>query len=360
MNRFPPTSRRLSDGLVLSRVPAGGNHNAGVVDTMSPYYWTRRTTSPLVSPHHEFRSQGEASTALLSLTDVTLDKPLQRRISEKVNGTPRLIQDDIKEKHKRKRAEMSKSRRREQCRANQARYRNKQKNAQLALDTSVEQLHQELKILKRQYQDVSSHEGGYQSPWLIAVEVFRLIETGFRSPWSMSSTQEMKNHTETRQIMVTLERAFAHDVAMGELRGVDALMDQLRLYSHYFDKPKLQLQRIESVGPVISVQAKLCVTVTKLTLQYLLPHLKEPTGEHQVKTGREQLYQRLCGQRLECSCLMTFLFDKDNYRVVRLATTIDLIPALLRVLGSLRDVSKVVEHAQVSSESVISTVRDTM
>ncbi|CAI5720774.1 unnamed protein product [Peronospora destructor] len=219
MSHFPPTSRRLSDGLVLPRVPAD-NHDADVVDTMTPYYWSRRTASPLVSLHHESNSKGK--------------RPLRFSLSL--------------------------------CRANQARYRDKQKNTELAFEKSVEQLHQELEILKRRYRDVSSHERSNQSPWLIAAEVFRLIETGFRSPWSIASTQEMKNHTSTRQIVVILERAFAHDVAMGELRGIDALMDQLRLYSDYFDKPNLQLERIESVGPVLSAQAKLSVTVTEFTL----------------------------------------------------------------------------------------------
>ncbi|CAI5742222.1 unnamed protein product [Peronospora destructor] len=329
MSHFPPTSRRLSDGLVLPRVPAD-NHNADVEDTMTPYYWSRRTASPLVSLHHESKFEGEASAALLSLTGVTVDRPLQLQISAKANETPRLIEDDIKKRHKRKRAEISKSRRREQCRANQARYRDKQKNTELALEKSVEHLHQELEILKRRYRDVSSHERSNQSPWLIAAEVFRLIETGFRSPWSISSIQEMKNHTTTQQIVVSLERAFAHDVAMTR---IDALMDQLRLYSDYFDKSNLQLERIELVGPVLSAQAKLSVTVTEFTLQYLFPHLEEPAREHQVEAGREHLYQRLLGQRLECSCLMTFLFDKDSYHVVRLATTIDLMPALLRVWG---------------------------
>ncbi|CAI5705882.1 unnamed protein product [Peronospora farinosa] len=335
MNHFPTTSKRQER-------------------------WPRVAPCPCRQPQCRLRGHHDAVLPVKTNSESSFDRSSQLR---KVNGTPRLIEDDIKERHKRKRAEISKYRRREQCRANQARYRDKQKIAQLALDKSVEELHQELEILKRRYRDVSSHERSNHSSWLIAAEVFRLIETGFRSPWSMSNTQEMKKYTETRQIVVTLERAFAHDVAMGELRGVDALMDQLRLYSHCFDKPSLQLQRIESVGSVMSAQAKLSVTVTEFTLQYLFPHLEKPAGEYQVKAGREQLYQQLLGQRLECSCLMTFLFDKDSYRVVRLATTIDLMPALLRVLGSLRDVSIVLEHAQISSESVISrldAVRDSM
>ncbi|ETI53679.1 hypothetical protein F443_03420, partial [Phytophthora nicotianae P1569] len=65
------------------------------------------------------------------------------------------------------------------------------------------------------------------------------------------------------------------------------------------------------------------------------------------------LSQRLLGQRLECDCSLAFLFDGDSARVVRLEINIDLTTPLLQALGSLKDVSKVLEHARVSSECVI-------
>ncbi|CAH0482305.1 unnamed protein product [Peronospora belbahrii] len=262
--------------------------------------------------------------------------------------------DKFTERHKRKRAEISQSRRREQCRANQARYRDKQRNAQMTLEKSVEQLHQELDVLKCKYRDLSSHGRSNQSPWSIAAEFFQLVETSFRSPWIMSSTHEMEKYTETRQLVTILERAFAKDVALGELRRADALMEQLRLYSHYFGEPDLQLQRIESMAPhVTAAHGILSVTVTEITLQHVFSHVKKPASGDQTEVSPRQLYQRLLGQRLECSCLVIFLFNKASDHVVRLVATIDLIPALLRVLGNLRDVSKVFEHAQVSLESVI-------
>ncbi|ETM53383.1 hypothetical protein L914_03129, partial [Phytophthora nicotianae] len=48
-----------------------------------------------------------------------------------------------------------------------------------------------------------------------------------------------------------------------------------------------------------------------------------------------------------------FLFDGDSARVVRVEINIDLTTPLLQALGSLKDVSKVLEHARVSSEFVI-------
>ncbi|KAI9990963.1 hypothetical protein PInf_018581 [Phytophthora infestans] len=350
MNSHPFAPRPLSESLT-SFVRPRGRYHAGVVGlttpfeaAVSPYDTYQRAGKPEVDcppMRDELRAKGEASNTLLSLTRESSRKPKMA-----MDQSP----TRLKETHKRKREDANKSRRREQCRANQARYRDKQRNAQLQLERSVEQLHKELDTLKRRYRDLASRERSNQSPWSIVAEVFRLLETSFRSPWRVASTREMRNHSETRQILAILERAFAHDAAMGELRGVDALMEQLLLFSQYFGQPHLKLQRIESVAPgVMAARAKLSVTVTELTLRHAFPHLEEPAGGE----GRVLLFQRLLGQRLECDCSLSILFDEDSERVARLEVSIDLATPLYEVLGSLKDVSNVLEHARVSSECVI-------
>ncbi|KAG2792864.1 hypothetical protein PC129_g23219 [Phytophthora cactorum] len=63
--------------------------------------------------------------------------------------------------------------RRQQCRTNQARYRDRQRNAQMQLEKRVEQLQQEV---KRKYRDLASREKSNQSPWRVVAEVFSLFE----------------------------------------------------------------------------------------------------------------------------------------------------------------------------------------
>ncbi|KAF1781515.1 hypothetical protein GQ600_1333 [Phytophthora cactorum] len=75
--------------------------------------------------------------------------------------------------------------RRQQCRTNQARYRDRQRNAQMQLEKRVEQLQQEVSSLKRKYRDLASREKSNQSPWRVVAEVFSLFESSFRSPWRM-------------------------------------------------------------------------------------------------------------------------------------------------------------------------------
>ncbi|KAJ8535081.1 hypothetical protein ON010_g13657 [Phytophthora cinnamomi] len=243
--------------------------------------------------------------------------------------------------------------RRQQCRVNQARYRNKQREAQVQLEKNVEQLHQEVNNLKRRYRDLSSRERSSQSPWSIVAEVFHLLENCFRSPWRMTSTKEMMSHPQTRLILTVLERAFAHDVAMGDLRGVDALMEQLRQYSQCFGDPHLQLKCIESVSAgVMAAQVELSVTVTELTLKHIFPHLMNDANSDTKEQGK-MLCDRLLGKRLQLSCTMNFLFDDLTCRVVRLEACIDFATALFRVFGDLEDVSLALEHARITSECTI-------
>ncbi|CAI5736354.1 unnamed protein product [Hyaloperonospora brassicae] len=366
MNCFRPTPSPLGDnlvGLVHPRAPAG-RLCTGVVDmtTSSLYYPLPHTDnySP-ISYVDDFGAKREASRALLYLTSTKTDGLTQLRFARKPSPTSSAVADKSLDQdtdpYHRKRAEVHEARRREQCRANQARYRDKQRHAQLALETSVGQLNQELVTLKRKFRDVSSRKRSNQTPWSITVEVFRLIEASFCSPWRMTSTQEMKRHAETRYTMTVLEQAFAHDAAMGDLQGVDTLLEQLRLYSQYFGTPSLQLQRIESVTPIVlAAQATLSMTVTEFTLRHMFPHVMDLSSQDHGKDGDELLYQRLLDQRLECNCSMTFFFDEDRDRVVRVSIDIELIPALLRVLGSLSDVAEVLEHAKISLESVVGDV----
>ncbi|OWY94308.1 Bzip transcription factor [Phytophthora megakarya] len=245
--------------------------------------------------------------------------------------------------------------RRQQCRTNQARYRDRQRAAQLQLENSVGELQQEVDQLKRQYRDLASRERNNHSPWSIVAEVFHLLESSIRSPWRLANSHEMKNHKDTRQSLATLEKAFASDVAMGNLTGIDELMNQLRQFSQYFGEPQLKLERIEAMVPgVMAGTAKLHVTVTEHTLRHIFPHLsKQSDVDDDVSDKHNSLYDRLLGKRIQCCCSMRFLFDEESGRVVRLETQIDLVPGMLRVLENLMDVSIALEHALISSECII-------
>ncbi|KAI9985442.1 hypothetical protein PInf_004800 [Phytophthora infestans] len=241
--------------------------------------------------------------------------------------------------------------RREQCRANQARYRNKQLNRRRELQRQIQRLEEDIQGLKVKRRSIRFERRTNQSPWTIIGEVFRLLDDGFRSPWRLASMEEMMKHAETRRSLEFLQKSFVHDVAMGELRGINALMDQWRRYSLYLEEPHLELKRVEALtSGVVTAVATLSATVTEFTVRCVFPHLKIPKG------GRGKvsvLDKKLTGQRLDCNCTITFLFDEHSGRIIRLEPSIDVVSPMLRLFGRLVDASVVIGKALLTSECAI-------
>ncbi|GMF29235.1 unnamed protein product [Phytophthora fragariaefolia] len=365
MNRHPPSHTELSDGLVglvRPRAPVAHQRNeAGIVmafrDVVTPYNTTMGTAA---SPTDESSGSGDA---FLSHRDYSA-QPLCRvepRMAVTSSMTPNetTCSSSVKSNgmFKRIRADgitsYSKSRRREQCRVNQTRYRNKQRNTLVQLENDVVRLRQEVKSLKSRYQDLLSQERSSHSPWSIVAEVFHLLESSFRSPWSITSTEDMMIHPQTRFTIAVLERAFALDAAMGDLRGVKALVEQLRIYSQCFGGSELRLKCIETVSAgVMAARAEFSVTLTEFTLKHMLPQLEERHG----RDYGDRLYKQLLDQQLECGCSLIFLFDGDTDRFMRLETVIDPVIPLFRLVGNLENVLGVMENARISPERILDNV----
>ncbi|OWZ12850.1 Bzip transcription factor [Phytophthora megakarya] len=247
-----------------------------------------------------------------------------------------------KKKPKRDRSAYYKSSaRRQQCRRNQARYRVKQRERQLQLKQSVEQLQQDVKNTESQHLDLACRKINDHSPWRIVAEVARLLQKGFQFPLSVANALEMNSHKEIQDIMEILNGSFAQNFTMGNIQGARAVIQQLRLHSQYFEDLELKLQRIEALTPtVLTAKAYLNVTVVMVTMQKLFPHLM--TGiSRSVNKRRRSLHDRLLGQRLTLNCSMTFLFDEESFRVVRIETSIDWVSALLMVLETLKDMPSI-------------------
>ncbi|POM78095.1 Bzip transcription factor [Phytophthora palmivora] len=321
-------------GHVLPRIPASHNHNGAL--TISNVNDLSNLTASRV---HEGSPVTTNTFSSLQVAKVSVT-PNARVSSVLIN------QDSVQPKAKKRKLSdyYQSSLRRRQCRTNQARYRNRQREYQANLEQNVIHLHEEVANLKRKYRDLSSRERISHSPWSIVAEVFHLVENSFRSPWRTVNAEEMKYHRETQQILAVLERSFAHDAAFGDLCGFGSLIEQLQCFSQYFADPQLKLLQIESVTPgVMAARAKLGVTVSKLSLKKIF-----------VVDDCTPWHNHLLGQRLELNCTMNFLFDGESSRVVRLECNIDLMVALLRSLKSLNDVSDVLKRALVTPECIIS------
>jgi hypothetical protein len=250
---------------------------------------------------------------------------------------------------KRKRIRLKTARRREQCRANQARYRQKQMDHAKTLEESVQQLHSDIPVLELQRNRLLY--GGQKDIWNVVVEYFHFFRFGVPITLPLGSADERQvkmdsaENAETKQQRAFLRSSMTDDVILGERRGVEALMDQWRGYSSSFRNLYLQLKRIERTSDqFVSVSATLSVTVSDTTIRDVFPHLQD---------GNRALRSKLLGQRLVLPCSLCFEWDAARGRVVRLETTVNFMTPLMKALGDLSDVASVLQHARITRDGAV-------
>ncbi|KAF1778840.1 hypothetical protein GQ600_19785 [Phytophthora cactorum] len=181
--------------------------------------------------------------------------------------------------------------------------------------------------------------------WHVVVEYFRLFRYGYLAPMSelnlaTSSPNDASTPREPnlRDQEWFLRAAMSPDVAIGELSGVDALIEQWRRYSTYFGRLHFQLKGMEEqpFGALVAT-ASLSFTHRNM-LRRVFPHLLAvSSGKCWFGTEHGILRTRLLGRRLYCRCSVRFLWDDSTGRVTQLNCTMDLLTPLLRVFGSLED-----------------------
>ncbi|OWY95066.1 Bzip transcription factor [Phytophthora megakarya] len=244
------------------------------------------------------------------------------------------------------------ARRLEQCRANQTRYRKKQKEYLLQLENNAENLRRELDDLRSRRQDIEAQAINEQSPWNVVADVFRLLDVSFRSPWCISNKEDANNRAKVKGVLAMIKNGFAQDVSMGDLTGVGALLDQVQRYSRFFGEPRIRLKKMEQEVPgVLLATSNLRLTITEYTLRCVFPYLE--TVSRSKYDTRPSVGARLIGQQLHCSCSMRFYFGDETGRVVKVDTSIDWITPLVQALGNLEEVSQVFDSALINSECLL-------
>ncbi|ETI53822.1 hypothetical protein F443_03279 [Phytophthora nicotianae P1569] len=369
LGHFERPHSRLSDSVIGHVLPRGRpRHTTGDAGLRTPLETALRTVPAFQDSARRpgrltSTSRGGAATRPLSdATQVALcyaDKTMRAPVDNtRLSDLKRLR--DVEEMDKFEKLEIKKAIRREQCRNNQARYRDRQRALQRRMQHEVQQLHEEVQGLKLKRQRLRFKEKTNRSAWSIVSDVFRLLETGFCSPWYMTNTDEMMKHTETRQILTELQKAFEHDVGMGGLQGVEALVEQLRRYSLYFSDPQMYLQRVEELVPgVVTATARFKLMVSEFTLRCVFPHLEKPKngGEDEEDIYRS-LRKKLLGKQLDCRCKVVFLMNEESGRVARLEVCIDVVGSLLQLLRDTIDASNVLDNALLTQDCVVGDLTD--
>lgn len=272
-------------------------------------------------------------------------------------------------KPKKKRVRIKTERRREQCRANQARYRNKQRAIRLAFHETLGYLRDEVKELEAKRRALAYGLHMKKSPWNVVVDYFRLFRRGAcvrtneyfggSSPTENSVTALYLETEHGEEQLAFLRSVMAPDVNLVgcEANGVDALAEQWVSWSRSCNAFELHLERIEKAPgqrDTLAATTVVCVTITDSTVRTVFPHLlarQDRNGsEHEGRSSDSELAWKLCGRRLEFKCVMWFECNPRTSQVLRLRSQFDIVPPLMSALGSLRDVARVLDGARLTSD----------
>ncbi|GMF65216.1 unnamed protein product [Phytophthora lilii] len=315
-----PMPRRLQEG----------NYHAGPVHSFEP----NRSSLPYAQPSVTFApTDSPARAVAVAVASLSID---------------RTEDTDTKQKRKRRVAVKSEACR-EQCRTNQARYRQKQREYVSNLETTVAQLRDEIPMLEVQRRRLQYDS--QQRVWDVVVEYFQLFRHGVGDAAEQGSaiSSDVLRASEAQQQLMFLRSTMAPDVEFGNVSGVEVLMEHWRRLSEYHENLEFQLTHMEKVSEsIVTATAMLSVTITKTTLECVFPHLMRSENVEDLS-----LAVKLLGHKLSYPCSVLFVWDEETSLVVQLETDIDMATPLLRLLGTLKDVSRVLVGAAMAPSSYI-------
>ncbi|KAL4145422.1 hypothetical protein PRNP1_013093 [Phytophthora ramorum] len=205
--------------------------------------------------------------------------------------------------------------RRERGRVNQARFRIRRKALIVNLETRVQLLKQEIQQLQRGYDQIVVGAPTKRTLWVVAVEYFHIFRHGLQTAEG------------------------AHDLNMDFLRS--------SLASNMITDVRVELKHLGlRTETSLLATTTTTITITADSLRVLFPHLVYAPNY----TRRSELVAKLQGQCLVIQGSVRIDWDKAINRVTGLYVQMDMVSPLLRILGSLEDVSLAFSFARITPD----------
>ncbi|CAI5737203.1 unnamed protein product [Peronospora destructor] len=137
---------------------------------------------------------------------------------------------------------------REQCRTNQARYRQKQREYVSKLEVTIAQLREEIPMLEVQRRRFCYNSR--QRVWDVVVEYFQLFRHGVQGDafeQELTHASDFLLASEAQQQVMFLQSTMASNIKFGNARGVAVLMTYWRQMSEYHEDLHFKLTHMEKV-----------------------------------------------------------------------------------------------------------------
>ncbi|KAG7387439.1 hypothetical protein PHYPSEUDO_014087 [Phytophthora pseudosyringae] len=221
-----------------------------------------------------------------------------------------------------------KIRHRERCRINQARYRQRQMKVETKIEDVIAKLQHEIDELQTKCKN-SSRTPATPSTWALAFEYFRQFNVYVSSPATQHATASQ-----------FLQDMMAPNVMDGAHFGIETQLENWRQFALCFDDVHVELKGLTTPTPdTIVAGIVTSVTVSSNSLCHVFPHLNSD-GVGGARGGVwSPLGTKLLGQKLAMRGSMAFGWDKTTGKVVRLQSQSDMLSPMLKLLGSLEDVT---------------------
>ncbi|OWY99303.1 hypothetical protein PHMEG_00029714 [Phytophthora megakarya] len=229
-------------------------------------------------------------------------------------------------------------------RDNQRRYRKRQNDLILQLEKRTQHLRIEIEKLKRERGFVSTAVPVHSNLWSLVARYFRLFRHGLQN--EASST---KHCIQLNFVLTTMKQ----DLQFNTAYGTDALMRHWMCISLRFKDFKVKLLELKKeVGGSMVATTMTSITITERTLRSVFPHLCRNGGELIEEDTRPlfELGNQLLGSQITMNGSTRFFWDKKSTQVTSITSMSDMLTPMLKLLGSLEDVSRVFEKATISPD----------
>ncbi|KAG7398673.1 hypothetical protein PHYBOEH_010722 [Phytophthora boehmeriae] len=363
----PPNSYALSDAIigdVVERVhPHHTRYDAGNINVQKTHPLVPRDTrGTKISEAKDIISETVASKGSLGLLTQMLPSQLSGAGRGSFIGHKRLPSLDFSPNKKHKHTALDTvslqseqtpeppKTRRERCRINQARYRNKQRKYGVDLEATIQTLKEDIYKLELQRQNIVRCTPTNETVWNVAAEYFRVFRYGYVAPQMGAEASNdiavLTSPSASHSQLKFLQSTMTSDVTDGSLCGAEQILDNWRRVSLYHQDVNMQLLRLEKargVEDALIARVSVSLTITENTLKCLYPHLVD-NGQ------RSPLADKLLDQRLVMRGSVYFNWDQSTGRVARLESKVDMLTPMLRLLGNLEDVARVFDGAHIALE----------
>ncbi|GAB9477857.1 hypothetical protein Gpo141_00015024, partial [Globisporangium polare] len=134
-----------------------------------------------------------------------------------------------------------------------------------------------------------------------------------------------------------------HDVAYGDLTGVDVLLEQWRKHTLSTSRFEIEMVRVEPIvgsttHPIVVIHTKQYARYSYDTLPVMFPGVVEQ---------RPDLARKFIGRDITFDCISRFTFSEHN-QITDYSVSINIVEALVKTVGSARDVAELMAFSVVT------------